>query len=165
MSILSDLERLELLPPMLFFLLVFLVLSVVRSVLEEEYNVTALSTASAVISALVVAKSILLANATPMLHWFNRYRRLYNRLWRILLYLLIIQIFQYLEDLLPLWSKTGSLVTAHNQIVDSIHWPHFWIAHLVLLIFVSFYTVGVELVNAIGPRRVVSLFTEPRAMH
>jgi hypothetical protein len=158
-------ELLELLPPMLFFLLVFLVLSVVRSVLEAEYNVTALSTASAVISALVVAKSILLANATPMLHWFNQHRLLYNVLWRILLYLLIIQLFQYLEDLLPLWSKTGSLVTAHQHIVDSIHWPHFWIAHLVLLIFVSFYAVGVELVNAIGPRRAVSLFTEPRAMH
>ena len=59
-----------------------------------EYDDFIANGQGAVISALVVAKSILLANATPMLHWFNQYRLLYNVLWRILLYLLIIQIFQ-----------------------------------------------------------------------
>jgi chromate transport protein ChrA len=156
-------ELLELLPPMLFFLLVFQLLSVVRSILEEQYDITAISTASAVISALVVAKSILLANATKVLHWFSKRRLIYNLLWRIALYLLIIMLFQYLEELLPLWSKTGSLAAAHHHIVDTIHWPHFWVSHIVLLIFVTFYALGVELINAIGPRQALRLFTQARA--
>ncbi len=156
-------ELLELLPPMLFFLLVFQLLGVVRSILEEQYDITAISTASVVISALVVAKSILLANATKVLHWFSKRRLVYNLLWRITLYLLIIMLFQYLEELLPLWSKTGSLAAAHHHIVDNIHWPHFWVSHIVLLIFVTFYALGVELINAVGPHQALALFIKPRA--
>ncbi len=156
-------ELLELLPPMLFFLLLFQLLSLVRGILEEQYDITAVSTASAVISALVVAKSILLANATPLLDWFSQRRLIYNALWRIALYLLIIVLFQYLEELLPLWFKTGSFASAHGTIIDSIHWPHFWVSHIVLLIFVTFYALGVELINAIGPHQSLQLFTRPRA--
>lgn len=155
-------ELLELLPPLLFFLLVFHLLSVVRAIMVEQYNVTAMSAASAGIAALVVAKSILLANATPMFHWFSKQRLIYNVLWRIILYMLFIVLLQYLEELIPLWIKTGSFGSAQQHIVTSIHWPHFWVGHLILLMFVAFYALAVELVEAIGPHQTLELLTQPR---
>ena len=83
-------ELLELLPPFLFFMVVFHVLSIMRTALEAQYHITAVSAASATIAALVVGKSILLANALPMFHWFGERRLIYNVLWRIALYILII---------------------------------------------------------------------------
>ncbi len=155
-------ELLELLPPMVFFLVVFHLLSLVRAILEEQYNFTAMSAASATIAALVVAKSILLANATPLFHWFSKQRLIHNVLWRIVLYTLIIILFQYLEGLIPQWSQTGSLVSAQEQIMRNINWPHFWVSHLMLLMFVAFYALGTELVEALGPRRTLDLFIHPR---
>lgn len=155
-------ELLELLPPFLFFMVVFHVLSLMRTVLEAQYNITAFSTASATIAALVVGKSILLANALPMFHWFGKRRLIYNVLWRIALYMLIILLFQYLEELIPLWSKYGSPGSAQNHLVAAFNGAHFWISHVVLLMFVTFYTLAADLVAALGARQSLNLFLSPQ---
>ena len=155
-------ELLELLPPFLFFMVVFHVLSLMRTVLEAQYHITALSAASATIAALVAGKSILLANALPIFHWFGKRRLIYNVLWRIALYMLIILLFQYLEELIPLWSKYGSPGSAQQHLVTDFNGSHFWISHLVLLMFVTFYALVVDLVEALGARQTLNLFISPR---
>ena len=155
-------ELLERLPPMVFFLVVFHLLSLVRVILEQQYHFTAISAASATIAALVVAKSILLANATPLFHWFSEQRLIHNVLWRIALYMLIIILFQYLEGMILLWSKTGSFTSTQEHIINNIDWPHFWVSHLMLLMLVAFCALGTELVQALGPRRALDLFIHPR---
>ena len=56
-------EFLEMLPPTIFFFVVFHIIAFMRVLMAEQYGITITSSASATIGALIVGKSILVANA------------------------------------------------------------------------------------------------------
>jgi hypothetical protein len=58
-------ELIELIPPFLFFLIVFHVMIFAKGIMQEHFGVKVTSALTATINALVVAKSILLAEALP----------------------------------------------------------------------------------------------------
>ena len=151
-------EILELLPPTIFFFVVFQVIYFTRGLLAKEYAVTFTSTTSAIIGALIVGKSILLIDALPILKWFRQTRFIYTILWRIFFYLLIVVLFQFIEDLIPLISKFGSFSSAIGQYFEKMNWNHFLAIHIILLLFVIIYALISGAVEVIGRKEFFRIF-------
>ncbi len=151
-------EILELLPPTIFFFVVFQIITFVRGLLAKEYGMTFSSTTSAIIGALIVGKSILLVDALPMLKWFHQSRLIYTILWRIFFYLLIVVLFQFIEDLIPLISKFESLPLAFENYFEKMNWDHYWAIHIILSLFIIIYTLITAVVEAVGRNEFFNIF-------
>jgi hypothetical protein len=153
----------EALPSFLFFFAIFELGHITKSLLLEEYHVTAGRTAVAAIGALIVAKAVLIADALPLSNVFAKRPLAYSIVWKALIYGLIAFAFRYLEELIELARKYEGIVAAHQRLLEETSWPHFW----VILIWVAFslllYCTGVELIRTLGPERVTELLFRSRA--
>ncbi|KPK07070.1 MAG: hypothetical protein AMJ64_07565 [Betaproteobacteria bacterium SG8_39] len=139
----------EALPPFVFFLVLFHLIALTKAVALDEYSVTALRATFATVGALIVAKAILLVEALPILR-LRSASRLIELLWKTLLFALVALAFRFLEELLPLVAKYGSVVTAVDRLLDEVHWPLFWVIALWMLLSLFCYCVAAELVRALG---------------
>lgn len=156
-------ETLELIPPMVFFFVLFEIVVVVRSLLGSGLDVSMTSTGAAFIGALIVGKAILIIDATPLFHWFREPRLVYNLLWRVFLYTCLALLFQLLEELIPLYRQTGSWSTAMSSFGEEVDWVVFWATHLFLVIFVTFYALITTLVELVGEERLLALLFSRKA--
>jgi hypothetical protein len=151
-------ELLEMLPPTIFFFVVLHVVVFTRSLIGEDSGVSMATAAAATIGALVVGKSILIADALPLFGWFRERRLIGNVAWRVFLYLCVVLLFQVLEELIPLISKYGGLTSASQHLLQEIHWPRFWATHLLLGVFLTLYSFGTALIGVIGGERCLEIF-------
>jgi hypothetical protein len=155
-------EFLEMLPPTIFFLVVFHLVAFIRSLMAEHFGITLASSTGATIGALVVGKSILIADATPLFHWFARKRLIYNIIWRIFLYFIIVLLFQFLEELIPLISKYESVSSAIEHVFGEIKWARFWVIHIIVMIFMVIYTLTTGVIEAIGCKEYIRILINPK---
>lgn len=65
-------EFLEMLPPFIFFFVVFHIVAFMRSLMAEQYGITITSSVSATIGALIVGKAILIAEVLAFVNWFRK---------------------------------------------------------------------------------------------
>ncbi len=153
-------EFLELIPPTLFFLVVFHVVVFARSLLGADASpgISMTSSAAATVGALIVGKAILIADALPVFRWFAGERLILNVAWRLFLYMTIVLAFQVLEELIPLIVKHGELGAAVASFFDEIHAPSFWGSHIILLVFLAFYCVVTALIAVVGMDRFLKAF-------
>ena len=156
-------EFLEMLPPTIFFLVVFHIVAFIRSLMAEHFGITLASSTAATIGALVVGKSILIADATPLFNWFARKRLIYNIIWRIFLYFTIALLFQFLEELIPLVFKYESVPLAIENLFKEIKWNRFWIIHIIVMIFMVIYTLTTADIQAIGRKEFLEIFFNPKS--
>ena len=110
-------ELVEMLPPTIFFFVVFHLVAFARALLDAQYGISVVSTAAATIGALVVGKAILLADGLPVMHWFRDRRLIYNVLWRIGVYVVLVLLLQCLEELIPLLFRGAGIVAGSEQFV------------------------------------------------
>ena len=155
-------EFLEMLPPTVFFFIVFHILAFVRTLMAKQYGITLSSSTAATIGALIVGKSILIVDALPFYDWFSQKRLIYNVVWRIFLYVIIVLLFQFLEELIPFISKYGTISTASEHLIEEIKWPRFWATHIILIVFIAFYNVATAVIGAIGRTKFLEIFFSPR---
>src|SRR5207249_10678273 len=73
-------------------------------------------------------------------------------------YTTLFRSLHYLEHLVPVWWRTGDLVTANRHLATEVVWPHFWAIQLWLIILLFVYRSLRELVRANGREKVVDLF-------
>lgn len=157
-------ELLEVLPPTLFFAAVFHLVLFARSVLGAGGDAAYVtSSATAFVGALIVGKAVLVVDATRFAHHFRERRLIYNIAWRSALYLLIALLFQLLEEIVPLVSKEGGVGPALARFGQETDWRVFWATHLVLGVFIVFYTFVTALIRLIGSDRFVRALLGPVA--
>lgn len=150
-------ELLEVLPPTLFFLVVFHIVLWVRRVIAPEGAFYVTSSATAIVAALVVGKAVLIIEATPFARLFAERRRITNVAWRTFLYLLIALAFQLLEEGVPLVSAHG-LGEGLARFGEETNWARFWASHLALAVFIGFYTMLTALIEELGRDRFLEVF-------
>jgi hypothetical protein len=158
-------EFLEMLPATIFFFVVFHILAFTRALMAEQYGISLSSSTAATIGALIVGKSILIVDAIPLCNWFSQKRLIYNVGWRIFLYLIIVLLFQFLEELLPLISKYGAISTASEHLIEEIKWPRFWATHIILIVFITFYNAATAVIGAIGRNKFLEIIFSPKSNH
>jgi hypothetical protein len=91
----------ELIPPTLFFLVVFHMLAMTQAMARGEHGVGMLRSVAATIGALTVGKAVLIVDALPIGRRFDDRPLAIGILWKALLFGLLTVLFHYLEEVLP----------------------------------------------------------------
>lgn len=149
----------EALPATIFFLLLFHMIGLTKAVVLDEYSFTALRSAGATVGALIVAKAVLIVEALPIARLSSN-RPILQILWKTLLYGVVALLFRFVEELIPLLSKHGGLVSAIKAMRGEVSWALFAVLALWILGGLFLYCLASELVLAVGPDKVKeALFT------
>lgn len=155
-------ELREAIPSFLFFLVVLALGRITKVLLLEEYHLTVTGTAVVVVGALILAKAVLVADALPISNLFARRALVHSVAWKSVVYYLITFVFHYLEELIPLVRKYGGVAAAQAHLLEDVSWPHFWVVQLWIVFAVVLYTIGAELIRAIGNDRVREMLFRSR---
>jgi hypothetical protein len=151
-------ELLELLPPTIFFLIAFHIVTLSRALMLREYGVRISALAGATLGALLVAKVVLIADHLPFVNRFPEKPLIYNVVWKTAIYVLGALLVHYLEHLVPVWWREGSFVGANHHLLNEMVWPHFWAIQLWLIVLLFVYCALREFVRAVGRREVMRMF-------
>lgn len=143
----------EALPATIFFLFLFHLIGLTKAVMLDDYSFTALRATGATVGALIVAKAILIIEALPIVH-LSSSRRIFQILWKTLLYGVVALLFRLVEELIPLVSKHGNLVSAIKAMQGDISWALFAVLALWIFGGLFFYALSSELVRAVGPDKI-----------
>jgi hypothetical protein len=151
-------EVLELIPPTIFFFIAFQIIALSRTLMLRQYGVSVSAIAGVTIGALLVGKTVLLADLLPFINRFPDRPLIYNVVWKTIIYGVAALFVHYLEHLIPLWWRAGDLAAANHRLLDEVIWPHFWAIQLWLVVLLSVYCVGREWVRAVGPHEASKMF-------
>lgn len=151
----------EVIPPTIFFLVMFHIAAFLRALNEESYGITPVSTATATIGALLVGKAILVANKLPLTNRYSDHPLAISVLWKTVIFGALALLFQLLEEWIPLVAKYHSFSGALTRLYDETVWARFWANHVIFLIFLVIYCCAIELIDVFGARTVRRLFFGP----
>lgn len=149
---------LEMLPPFVFFLVMFLLLSVSRAVSAGQHVMGVVVFAAAVVGALIAAKVVLIANRLPFLNLYPRKPLIYSILAKTVIFSIGMLLFTVVEEMLRLSRKTGGLGPAWEHLVMNFTWSMFLLREMWQFVLVLFYCAGSELTRVVGREKVREIF-------
>jgi hypothetical protein len=142
------------LPSFIFFLFLFHMIALTKAVSIGDYSLTALRATFSTVGALIVAKAVLIVEALPIARLFSSGRRVNQVLWKTLLFAVVVLLFRFLEEIIPLSSKHGGVVAATKVMLHEISWPIFGVLTLWIVGGLLLYSLASELVDEVGLERV-----------
>jgi hypothetical protein len=151
-------ELLEILPAFLFFLFMFNILLVTKSLTLKEYGITVHASAFAFIGALIVSKAILVANKFPFLNLYPRRPLIWNVVLKTVVFSLFVFLFLFAEELFHQVHKGGGLAVAYKRLWTDVAWPIFWASDIWLNVLLFFYCAAAELTRVVGADKVKNIF-------
>lgn len=151
-------EFVEVIPPAVFFFIAFQVIAFSRALMLEQYGIRVSTFLTATISALVVAKIVLIVDLFPFVNRFPEKPLIYNVVWKTAIYLVAALLVRYVEHLIPFVRESGDLAMANRRLLDELVWPRFWAVQLWLLVLFFVYCALRELIRALGRDRVRGMF-------
>ncbi len=154
-------ELREMLPPTLFFLVAFNLLALTVAMILPSRDIDPVTHAAASIGALVVGKSVLIADHLPFVNRYPERPLIWNTLWKAAIYFLVTAAVRVLEALLSAATNGYGFRTALEQEAASVDWGRFWAVQLWLAVLFLVYTAFRELSRAIGHDRVRAMFFGP----
>jgi hypothetical protein len=154
-------EFIEMLPPTIYFLVILHIVAIVRALISQNYEITVPTSASVTIAALVLGKSVLIANMLPFINRFPEKPLIWNVGWKTVMYTLVALVVHYLEHLYEYWKANPSLAVANEKLLANLNWPHFWAIQILLVTLIAVYCVVAELARVIGRGRLMAMFFGP----
>jgi hypothetical protein len=151
-------EVLAAVPPTLYFFLALHLVVVLRNLLLEGTGISLGTTVSVAVAALILGKSVVIADLLP---WVNRYPEkplIYNVIWKTLIYQLVALLVHYLERLVEFSRQAGGVVAGNERLLAEIVWPHFWAVQILLFVLILAYCTIHELVRLLGKERAWQIF-------
>ena len=148
-------------PPTLYFFVILHIVALIRSLMVKGTGITLDTTTSVTIAALVLGKSVLIAEMMPFIRPFAGKPLIWNVAWKTVVYFLVALVIHYLEHLYDYWKLAPGFVAANEKLLSTIVWPHFWAIQLLLSVLILGYCIMSELIRAIGADQVRTLFFGP----
>jgi hypothetical protein len=154
-------ELLEMLPPTLFFLVILHIVAIIRSLMTRDTGIALPTVGAVTIAALVLGKSVVLANLLPFVNRFPDKPLIWNVGWKTLIYTLVALVIHYLERLYDYWKETHSLAAANHELAVHMDWAHFLAIQILLVTLIINYCVMAEISRVVGRRRFIAMFFGP----
>ncbi|WP_144157266.1 hypothetical protein [Paraburkholderia sp. BCC1885] len=154
-------ELMEMLPPTIFFFVILHIVAIIRELMTKGAGVSLQTSLSVTVAALILGKSVLLANLLPFINRFPEKPLIWNAGWRTLIYALVALFVHYLEHLYDYWKETSGLISANHMLLANLNWAHFWAIQILLVTLIANYCVLAELARVMGPNRLKVLFFGP----
>jgi hypothetical protein len=155
-------EFFALIPPTVFFIIALHIVALIRSLMTKGTGIAPSSTMSIAIAALILGKSVLLADMLPAINRYPAKPLAYNIGWKTAIYLLMALLIHYLERLFDFSKQAGGIVAGNEKLFAETVWPHFWAIQILLLVLILMYCTSHELVRYIGKDRALQIFFGPK---
>jgi hypothetical protein len=154
-------EFYAMLPPTLFFFIALHLVAFIRILMLKGTGIPFGTSVSVTVAALVLGKSVVIADMLPLINRFPGKPLAYNVAWKTLLYLLVAMLVHYLEHLVDFWRVAGSFIAGNEKLLAEIVWPHFWAIQIVLSMLIMMYCTISEIARVIGGDKMRHLFFGP----
>jgi hypothetical protein len=154
-------EFLELLPPTIFFFVALHIVGIVRALMVRGTGLPVMSSLSVTIAALILGKSVLIADMLPMINRFPEKPLVYNIAWKTIIYLVVAGLVHYAERLYDFAREAGGIAAGQEKLLAQIVWPHFWAVQILLFVLIVTYCTMHELTRVVGEDRMKRLFFGP----
>lgn len=154
----------EMVPPTLFFMVGFNLIVLTGHLLISDYRLQLFNYMVATTTALVVGKSVLLANALPFLRRFDGAPLIAPILFKTLVYFTVVLIVRFLEGVVEYWVGGGGLNGTLAHLQEEFAWRRFAAVQIWIFVLFLVYTTAAELDGLFGHgglRRI--LFERPAA--
>ena len=152
----------QLLPPTIFFFVALHLIAIVRVLMLKGTGIALGTSVSVTVAALVLGKSVLIADLLPLINRYPERPLVYNIAWKTAIYVLIAMLVHYLEHLVDFWREAGGLVAGNQKLLAEIVWPHFWAIQIFLAVLILMYCTMREFVRVIGADQVRRMFFGPQ---
>ena len=149
------------LPPTLFFFIALHLVALIRILMLKVTSIPLGTSVSVTVAALVLGKSVVIADLLPIINRYPGKPLAYNVAWKTILYFLVAMLVHYLERLVDFWREAGSFIAGNEKLLAEIVWPHFWAIQIVLAMLISMYCTMSELTHVIGGDKMRHLFFGP----
>jgi hypothetical protein len=154
-------EFMEILPPTIFFFVILHIVAIIHALTTWGTGISLPTSASVTITALILGKSVLIANMLPFINRFPEKPLIWNAGWKTVIYTLVALFVHYLEHLYDYWKEAPGLVAANHKLLTEFNWPHFWAIQILLLTLIANYCVLAELARVIGRDKLKAMFFGP----
>ena len=151
-------EFLAMIPPPTFFLITLSLVAVVRVLMLKGTAIPASTPVQVALGALVLGKSVLIADMFPVINRYPDKPLAYNVVWKTVIYVLVALVIHYLERLVDFWKQAGGFVAGNEKLLAEMVWPHFWAIQLILVVLIFNYCLLHEFVRVIGPKKFWEMF-------
>jgi hypothetical protein len=154
-------EFMEMLPPTIFFFVILHIVAIIRMLTTHGTGIALPTSASVTIAALILGKSVLLANLLPFVNRFPEKPLIWNASWKTLIYTLVALLVHYLEHLYDYWKQAPGLLAANHQLFAELNWANFWAIQILLITLIANYCVFAELARVIGGHTLRTMYFGP----
>ena len=140
----------EVLPPTLFFAIGFNLIVLTTQLILADYLVHFANFMLVTMSALIVGKAVLVANALPFFRRFDTAPLVQPVLFKTLIYCAIVLLVRFLERLGKYWLAGGSLSGIPEYVANHFSWNRFIAIQIWVFVLFLIYTIGAELNSLFG---------------
>jgi hypothetical protein len=156
-------EFFALIPPTIFFFIALHIVALIRALMTKGTGIAPSSTMSIAVAALILGKSVLLADMLPAINRYPDKPLVYNIGWKTAIYLPMALLIHYLERLFDFSKQAGGIVAGNEKLFAETVWPHFWAIQILLFVLILMYCTTHELVRYIGKDRALQIFFGTKA--
>lgn len=140
----------EVLPPTLFFAIGFNVIVLTTQLILADYLIHFANFMLVTLSALVVGKAVLVANALPFFRRFDTAPLIQPVLFKTLVYCAVVLLVRFLERLVKYWLAGGTLAGIPDYVENHFSWNRFVAVQIWVFILFLIYTIAAELNSLFG---------------
>jgi hypothetical protein len=140
----------EMVPPTLFFLVGFNLVVLTGHLLIDDYRRQLFNYMVATTTALVVGKSVLLANALPFLRRFDGAPLVAPILFKTLVYFTVVLVVRLVEEVVEYWVGGGGLSGTLRHVREHFAWHRFAAVQIWIFVLFLVYTTATELDEVLG---------------
>ena len=151
-------ELKELLPPTVFFAISFNLILLTAQLILADYLIHFLSFLVATTSALVVGKSVLLADALPFFRRFDTAPMIQSVLFKTIVYWSVVFLVRFLEKLVEYWFGGGTVSGIPDYIANHFTWHRFAAIQIWIFVLFLIYTSVADLNARLGKGQLVKMF-------
>jgi hypothetical protein len=140
----------EMLPPTIFFAAGFNLILLTTQLILDDYGAQFASFMLAIGAALVVGKSVLVANALPFLKRYDTAPLIWPVLYKSVFYFVVVFVVRFLEKLIEYVAHGGTLAGLPEYVNTHFTWHRFLAIQIWILVLFLIYTFISELNTLFG---------------
>jgi hypothetical protein len=156
-------ELKEVLPPTVFFAVGFNLIVLTIDLILADYLSSFAGFMIATTAALVVGKSVLVANAMPFLRRFDSAPMIQSVLFKTLVYWAVVFLVRFLEKLVEYFFAGGTLNGIPEYVSTHFTWHRFAAVQIWIFVLFLMYTAASELNAALGKGTLRKMFFARRS--
>ena len=143
-------EFLQVLPPTIYFLIMFNVVALTTAMVLKEFEIPASAHAVATVLALIVGKVVLVVNKLPQLRRLDGKPLIYPVFFKATVYSVFVLMVRLLEHWVPALIEAGSFLQATDEVISHVAWRIFAMGQIWIFVLFVIYIAVAEIIALFG---------------